>query len=349
MGLAGGPDGALFKALIGHIPVVAFMAMSRCRRASKRATAAGGGGVQGADFRGGHGDGRHQVALLPHPGAQPLVFAADDQGQGWRQVGVINSLGGIGGRADDRQAGVFQPCQAVGQVGHPVDRQVFQGPGRGLDHHGGHPGGPVLGDDEAVGPGGVGAAAEVPQVHGVGEAVRGHQEGRPGERGQIVQEFAQAPVNVAAPAGGNPLVVRGFAEAVQDGPLGEPEAHPGGPGQPLNLREPVTPRPLGHDDLFQGGVGLAQRGHDRVASVDDLGHGVVALSFQRSAVSQNKGQADGGRMEGAHRAPFSPEDSRGRLSHTFMLYGRLWVRGCPAPALAAFLSICGYTFPKLRV
>jgi hypothetical protein len=72
-----------------------------------------------------------------------------------------------------------------------------------------------------MGPGGVGAAAEVPQVHGVGEAVRGHQEGRPGEPGQVVQEFPQAPVNVAAPAGGNPLVVGGGAEAVQDGPLGD--------------------------------------------------------------------------------------------------------------------------------
>ena len=72
---------------------------------------AGGGGVERADLRGGHGDGHDQVALLPHPGPHPLVFAADDQGQGLGQVRVINSLGSIGGGADNGEAGVFEPGQ----------------------------------------------------------------------------------------------------------------------------------------------------------------------------------------------------------------------------------------------
>ena len=52
----------------------------------------------------------------------------------------------------------------------------------------------------------------------------------------------------------------------------DPEAHPGGPGQTPHLIEPLAPGPLGHDDLFQGVLGLAQGRQDRMASVDDLGH-----------------------------------------------------------------------------
>jgi hypothetical protein len=45
--------------------------------------------------------------------------------------------------------------------------------------------------------------------------------------------------------------------------------------------EPRAFHPLGHDDLFQGIVGLAQSGQDRMASIDDVGH----ISYQLSAVS----------------------------------------------------------------
>ncbi len=72
-------------------------------------------------------------------------------------------------------------------------------------------------------------------------------------------------------------MVRGAAESVQGGPFLQTQAHPRGPGQPFNLMEPMPPGPLGHNDLFQGGVGLAQGGQDGMASVDDVGH--IAISY----------------------------------------------------------------------
>ncbi len=114
--------------------------------------------------------------------------------------------------------------------------------------------------------------AEVPQVHGVGEAVGGHQQGGLGQLWQAVQQILLRTVDIGPPPGHNPLVVRGAADAVQGGPLLDPEADAGGPGQAPHLLEPRPPDPLGHDNFFQGGIGAAQGGQHRMAAVNDVSH-----------------------------------------------------------------------------
>jgi hypothetical protein len=128
-----------------------------------------------------------------------------------------------------------------------------------------------------VGPGRQGAAAKVAQVHGVGEAVGGHQQGGLGQLGQLVQEIACGAIDIGAPPSHDPLVVRRAAEAVKSGPLLEAQAHPGGPGQAAHLFEPGTPGPLGHNDLLQGSLGPPKGGQNGMAAVNDLGHMVRFL------------------------------------------------------------------------
>ena len=123
-----------------------------------------------------------------------------------------------------------------------------------------------------MGPGGQGATAEVAQVHGIGEAVGGRQQRGFRELSQAVQQLSLGEAGIGAPPGQDSLVVGDAAQAIQGGPLPDPETHPSGPGQTPHLLQPGAADPRGHEDLLQWALRPAQGGQHRMAAVNDLTH-----------------------------------------------------------------------------
>ena len=73
---------------------------------------------------------------------------------------------------------LLQGFQGAVEVHHPGHGQIFEGAGGHLGHRAREAGAAALGQHQAMGAEGLGAAHDRPQVVGIGEAINGHQQGR---------------------------------------------------------------------------------------------------------------------------------------------------------------------------
>ena len=114
-----------------------------------------------------------------------------------------------------KQALILQLPDGGGEVGNPYNGQVFHRPGGGLIHRGGQSGGPPLGDDDPMGPHGLGGADDSPQVVGVLQLVADDKKRRLAPVLGKLKKVLQPGVIVGGGHGDHPLMVPPAAEGVQ--------------------------------------------------------------------------------------------------------------------------------------
>ena len=98
--------------------------------------------------------------------------------QGTIEISFGQSNAALLGQAHHPVALLLEGLQGAVEVHDPGHRQVFQGASGHLGHRTGEAGAATLGQHQAMGAEGFGAAHDRPEVVGVGEAINGHQQGR---------------------------------------------------------------------------------------------------------------------------------------------------------------------------
>ena len=105
-------------------------------------------------------------------------LGAGDDHQRALQIRLRQRHAALAGQADHAVALLLELVEGAVEVDHPGHGQVLQGAGGHLGHRAGEASAAALGQHQAVGAEGLGAAHDGAQVVGIGDAVEGHQQGR---------------------------------------------------------------------------------------------------------------------------------------------------------------------------